>query len=69
MYGATKFAQRGFLEALRHELSGTGVGVTGVYPGEVETHLHDDDRAAGRMPDWHRAGVGDPAASASRARS
>ena len=53
-YGATKFAQRGFLEALRHELSGTGVDVTGVYPGAVETHLHDDDRAHGRMPDWHR---------------
>ena len=53
-YGATKFAQRGFLEALRHELSGTGVKVTGVYPGSVETHLHDDDRAQGRMPDWHR---------------
>jgi 3-oxoacyl-[acyl-carrier protein] reductase len=54
VYGATKFAQRGFLEALRHELSGTGVGVTGVYPGQVETHLHDSDRAAGRMPDWVR---------------
>ena len=54
VYGATKFAQRGFLEALRHELSGTGVGVTGVYPGQVATHLHDDDRAAGRMPDWVR---------------
>jgi short-subunit dehydrogenase len=53
-YGGTKFAQRGFLEALRHELSGTGVGITGVYPGQVETHLHDDDRAAGRMPDWIR---------------
>jgi short-subunit dehydrogenase len=53
-YGATKFAQRGFLEALRHELSGTGVGVTGVYPGAVETHLHDEDRAHRRMPDWHR---------------
>jgi short-subunit dehydrogenase len=53
-YGATKFAQRGFLEALRHELSGTGVDVTGVYPGQVRTHLHDDDRAHGRMPDWHR---------------
>jgi short-subunit dehydrogenase len=54
VYGATKFAQRGFLEALRHELSGTGVAVAGVYPGEVETHLHDEDRAQGRMPDWYR---------------
>jgi short-subunit dehydrogenase len=54
VYGATKFAQRGFLEALRHELSETGVGVTGVYPGEVQTHLHDDDRAHERMPEWYR---------------
>lgn len=55
VYGATKFAQRGFLEALRHELSGTGLTVTGVYPGMVATHLHDDDHAAGRMPDWHHS--------------
>jgi short-subunit dehydrogenase len=54
VYGATKFAQRGFLEALRHELSGTGVGVTGVYPGSVKTHIHDENEAAGRMPDWYR---------------
>jgi short-subunit dehydrogenase len=60
VYGATKFAQRGFLEALRHELSGTAVGVTGVYPGEVETHLHDDDRTHDRMPDWYRPGAAIP---------
>jgi len=57
VYGATKFAQRGFLEALRHELSGSGVEVTGVYPGEVETHLHDEARAQGRVPDWRRPGA------------
>jgi short-subunit dehydrogenase len=60
VYGATKFAQRGFLEALRHELSGSGVGVTGVYPGEVQTHLHDDDRSHDRMPDWYRPGAAIP---------
>ncbi len=54
VYGATKAAQAGFLEALRHELAGTGVGVTGVYPGEVKTGLHDDDRAHERMPEWYR---------------
>ncbi len=55
VYGATKFAQRGFAEALRHELSGTGVKLTAVYPGLVDSHLHDDNRDHGRMPDWHRA--------------
>jgi short-subunit dehydrogenase len=57
VYGATKSAQRGFLEALRHELSGTGVGVTGVYPGQVKTHLHDDDREHQRMPAWYQSGA------------
>ena len=60
VYGATKAAQRGFLEALHHELSGTGVGVTGVYPGEIATHLHDDNRAHGRLPDWYREGAAIP---------
>jgi short-subunit dehydrogenase len=50
VYGATKAADRGFAEALRHELSGTGVSVTTVFPGEVETHLHAHERE--RLPDW-----------------
>ncbi len=33
VYNGTKAAQRGFAEALRHELDGTGVSVTTVYPG------------------------------------
>lgn len=56
-YGATKSAQRAFAEALRHELSGTGVSVTTVYPGEIATHLHDHEKAT--MPDWYH---GDDAA-------
>ena len=51
VYGATKSSQRGFAEALRHELSGTGVSLTVVYPGEVTSHLHDHDQA--NMPDWY----------------
>ena len=52
VYNGTKAAQRGFAEALRHELHGSGVSVTTVYPGEVETSLHDHERD--RMPDWYR---------------
>ena len=43
VYGATKAAQRMFGEALRHELSGTGVSLTLVYPGEIATALHDHE--------------------------
>ena len=43
-YGATKAAQRAFAEALRHELSGSGVSVTTVFPGEIATHLHDHEK-------------------------
>ena len=52
VYGATKAAQRGFSEALRHELHGTGVSLTTVYPGEIRSHLHDHERDS--MPAWYR---------------
>jgi short-subunit dehydrogenase len=54
VYGATKAAQRAFAEALRHELAGTGVSVTTVFPGEIATSLHDHEK--GRMPEWYRGG-------------
>jgi short-subunit dehydrogenase len=50
VYGATKAAQLVFGRALRHELDGTGVNVTLVMPGELQTHLHDHQR--GQLPDW-----------------
>jgi short-subunit dehydrogenase len=53
-YGATKAAQRAFAEALRHELSGTGVSVTTVFPGEIATHLHDHEKDS--LPAWYRGG-------------
>jgi NADP-dependent 3-hydroxy acid dehydrogenase YdfG len=52
VYNGTKAAQRGFAEALRHELAGTGVSVTTVYPGEIATSLHDHE--LDHMPDWYR---------------
>jgi short-subunit dehydrogenase len=57
-YGATKAAQRGFGEALRHELKGTGVGLTMVYPGQVRSSLHDHEKD--RMPDWYKLERGVP---------
>lgn len=38
-YAASKFAVRGFSEALRHELDGTSVGLTIVHPGGVNTAI------------------------------
>jgi NAD(P)-dependent dehydrogenase (short-subunit alcohol dehydrogenase family) len=38
-YNATKFAVRGFTEALRHELRGTGVRAVSVHPGGVNTNI------------------------------
>ena len=53
VYGATKAANRGFGEALRHELAGAGIGVTTVYPGEVATELHAHQ--LDRMPAWRKS--------------
>jgi short-subunit dehydrogenase len=44
-YCASKFAVRGFSEALRAELHPEGIGVTVVYPGPVDTSLVRDGRA------------------------
>src|SRR5262249_26791899 len=49
VYGATKAANKGFAEALRHELSGTGVSVSTVMPGGVKPSLHDEMK---EIPDW-----------------
>jgi short-subunit dehydrogenase len=50
VYGGTKAFDRGFAEALRHELAGTGISVTTVYPGEFGTTIlaHQRDR----LPAW-----------------
>lgn len=43
-YGTSKFAVRGFTEALRSELKPWGIQVAGIYPGAVNT---DFDKQAG----------------------
>ncbi len=46
-YAASKFAVRGFSEALRHELEGSSVGVTVVHPGGVRTAIATSARRTG----------------------
>ena len=43
-YSASKFAVRGFSEALRHELAENGVGVTVVHPGGIRTRIAESAR-------------------------
>ena len=43
-YCASKFAVRGFTEALRHELDGSNIAVTVVHPGGVATNIANDAR-------------------------
>jgi NADP-dependent 3-hydroxy acid dehydrogenase YdfG len=51
-YSASKFAVRGFSNALRHELEGTRVGVTVAHPGGVATAIARSARApAGVAPE------------------
>lgn len=49
-YCATKHAVLGFTEALNREQHGTGIGVTAVLPGAVNTELS----AGNSIPDWIR---------------
>ncbi|WP_282943157.1 SDR family oxidoreductase [Paenibacillus sp. RC67] len=44
VYCGTKFAVRGFTEALQQEAAGCGIRVTGVYPGGVNTSFWDKAR-------------------------
>ena len=64
-YAASKFAVRGFSEALRHELEaqGASVGVTTVHPGGVATNISRDARIGA---DWSEAELARRAATAER---
>lgn len=43
-YAASKFAVRGFSEAVRHELAENAVGVTVVHPGGIKTRIAESAR-------------------------
>ena len=61
-YSASKFALRGFSEALRRELAGTGIGVTYVAPRFTKTPFNRD--VVTRMADALKMNQDDPAAVA-----
>ncbi|HEY8606104.1 MAG TPA: SDR family NAD(P)-dependent oxidoreductase [Noviherbaspirillum sp.] len=50
-YSASKFAVRGFSNALRHELEGSTVGVTVVHPGGVATSIARSARTPAGVPE------------------
>lgn len=56
-YCASKFAVRGFTEALRVELRKTSLAVTLVYPAGVETGIQDGARIETSMSEERRARV------------
>jgi short-subunit dehydrogenase len=47
-YSASKFAVRGFTEAVRHELEGTSVSVSCVHPGGIHTPIAKHARLGAR---------------------
>jgi short-subunit dehydrogenase len=74
-YASSKFAVRGFTEALRSELAAEQVGVTCVYPGGIRTRMIQNARmgsgvalsemVAGRR-EWERILTMDPARAAAQ---
>ncbi|MCF6743804.1 SDR family NAD(P)-dependent oxidoreductase [Blastococcus sp. KM273128] len=49
-YATSKFAVRGFSEALRHELADDGIGVTVVHPGGIRTRIAESARTGAGVP-------------------
>jgi NADP-dependent 3-hydroxy acid dehydrogenase YdfG len=52
-YCATKFAVRGFSEAIAAELAETNVRVMSVHPGGIRTNIAKDTRISGAMASGH----------------
>lgn len=74
-YCASKYAVKGFSESLRHELEGSGIGVTVVHPGGIRTAVARNARVpAGISPDsaaralkgFERAFITSPETAAAR---
>ena len=51
VYGATKWAVRGYAENLRQEARGTGIRVTEIAPGMVDTPFFDDEKPDALRPE------------------
>ena len=49
-YVSSKFAVRGFTEAIRSESYDTGVGVTDIHPGGIKTRIADTARSGSGVP-------------------
>ena len=49
-YAASKFAVRGFTEALRHELADEALTVTSVHPGGIRTRIAQSARTGSGVP-------------------
>ncbi len=67
-YTASKFALRGFGESLRHELAATGIGVSIVHPGGVNTNIARSARIGEGVPPQAAANAGKLAEALLRAR-
>jgi NAD(P)-dependent dehydrogenase (short-subunit alcohol dehydrogenase family) len=50
LYSATKYGLRGFSLALRRQLAGTGVSVSLVSPGKIDTPMTQAQGTAGQLP-------------------
>ncbi len=51
IYGATKWAIAGYVQNLREELAGTGVRVTNIAPGMVDTPFFDSEKPQALRPE------------------
>lgn len=58
-YCASKFAVRGFTDALRHELAGSHIGVSVVHPGGIRTRIAHNSRRAACFDEAHAQQLAD----------